>query len=161
MADLRNRIYDSLKLGAWVTAAVFLLNTILSWGKIEVIQLFGKQPVTGITTTLGNKVIDVINSLNLVDINISSIVLTFISAVIISLVGIYLYDWINLPAGLSGWKRIAAILFWGTLVFGFLLVWGFKIPAASILVMLIVYYIAAAFVTGLLQTYAPKLIGSI
>lgn len=151
------KIKEALTLGAWVTATVIVLETILGFLKVQTVQLYGIQPVTGITPTIGAKLIDLINGLNIVNINVLSIVYLLLSATIVVFVGNFLYGLINIPKGLAGWQKLAAVLFYGTIPFGILLVWGMKIPSGSVIVMLAVYYIAVAITLGLLKKTAAKI----
>jgi len=134
-----------------VTLLELLLNTL----KIETIQLYGLAPVTGISPTLGQKVIDVVNGIGIF--SAYSLFVTFISASLVVLVGSYLYGAFNIPANLRGWKKTAAVLFYGTLLFGVLLVWGFSIPPVSTIIMLAVYYSAVAITLNVLKTQASKI----
>jgi len=151
---MNGKTKSALKLGAWVTVAVIVTNYILSLIGMEVKELFGISPVTGLTTTLGNKVIGIFQ--NLISFDIGSIIALFISAVII----VYVGDWMKssvkaLPSGKTAWQRVALTLLYGTIPF-YLLFVGIGLPAFGTIIGLGAYYIGVALVLGVLQNLKVK-----
>lgn len=145
----------AVKTGAWITVTVLILNYLLSFANISVKQIFGITAATGITTTIGNKVVSILQ--NLVSFNIESIIYLFISAVLIIYVGTFARDKLKfLPNGKTEWQRLALILLYGTIPFYVLLI-GLKLPTWGTLVGLGVYYIVVALSFGLLKTIKVKL----
>jgi len=145
----------AVKTGAWVTVTVLLLNWILSFANYSVKELFGITTATGITTTIGNKVVSILQ--NLISFNIESIIYLFISATLIIYVGSYARDKLKfLPNGKTEWQRLALILLYGTVPFYVLLI-GLKLPTMGTLIGLGVYYAVVALSFGLLKTIKVKL----
>jgi len=150
---MKQDIAKSLKTGAWVTVVVLILSYILSYLNIPVKQVFGITPATAITTTIGNKVIAILQKL--VAFDIASIIYLFISAVLIVLVGTWIYGAVNIPKTTKNWSKLAAILFWGTAAFYLLLV-GFGLPSVGTIIGLGVYYIVIAISLSVLQKQVSK-----
>jgi len=114
---MANKFYEALKLGAWITATVLLVNFLLSQIGIEVIDLYVVQGATGITGTIGSKLIQTINGLGIITINPLAILYLYISAVAIILVGSFAYGMFNFPRTRKQWTRLTMILLYGTAVF--------------------------------------------
>jgi len=145
----------AVKTGAWITVTVLILNFILSYANVSVKQLFGITTTTGITTTIGNKVVSILQ--NLVSFNIESIIYLFVSATLIIYVGAFIKDKVKmLPSGKTDWTKLALTLLYGTVPFYLLLV-GFKLPGMGTLIGLAVYYSAVALSFGLVQKLKIKL----
>ena len=155
MAKIRDNLGLSLKMGAWVTAVVFLLNMILDKMGMPVTTLFGIQPATGITPTIGTKIISILQSI--VAFDIPSIVAVWLTASVLILVGTYVMEYLPLPAGKADWTRLALVLLYGTAVFWIILV-GLEVPSLNALVGLAVYYGAVALTLQLAQKYVKKLL---
>ncbi len=144
----------AVKTGAWITLTVLILNWILSLANVSVKQIFGITATTGITTTIGNKVVSILQNL----VTFESIVYLFISATLIIYVGAFIKDKVKmLPSGKTEWSRLALTLLYGTVPFYLLLV-GFKLPGMGTLVGLAVYYAAVALSFGLVKQLKIKLI---
>lgn len=145
----------SLKLGVWVTATVLVVNFVLSMLNVSIKQLFGVTGATGITSTIGVKVIAIIQ--NLVAFDPMSILYLYISAVAIVLVGGLVIDNLPLPKGKNEWQRLTLVLLYGTAVFYLLLV-GFGMPAIGTLIGLAVYYAVVALSLGVFKKTVRKFI---
>ena len=152
--NLKDNLTKSLKTGAWVTAVVLLVNFLLGLAKIEVTELFGITPATGITGTVGMKVITFLQGL--VSFDVMSILYVYLSAVAIVLVGSYCMEYLPLPHGKAEWERVALVLLYGTGIFYLVLV-GMKMPAIGTLVGLGVYYGAVALSLGLCKDFVKSL----
>lgn len=148
-------IKSSMKLGAWVTATVLLVNFVLSFLNISVKEMFGVTGATGITPTIGTKVIETLQ--NLVSFDPLAIFYLYISAVVIVLVGGFLMDKLKLPTGKGDWQKLALTLVYGTVVFYLLLV-GFGLPSMGTLVGVAVYYSVVALSLGLFKKTVKKFI---
>jgi len=146
-------LYKAMRTGAWVTVMVLIVSYILSLLNIPVKQVFGITPATAITTTIGNKVIAILQ--NLVAFDIVSIISLYISAVLIVLVGTWIYGVINFPKTTKNWSKLAAVLFWGTAAFYLLLI-GFGLPSIGTIIGLGVYYIVIALSLSVLQKQVSK-----
>lgn len=152
---MNGKIKTALKLGAYVTVAVLLVNFILATVlSMQVSELFGVTPATGITTTLGSKVIATMQKL--VSFDVLAIIYLYISAVIIVFVGSWLITALKLPTGKGNWQKTALMLLYGTIPFYALLV-GIGLPAIGTIVGLVAYYIGVALVLGILQGLKVKL----
>lgn len=128
----------ALELGVWITATIFIVNFVLEYLSISVQELFGVSGTTGITTSLGNKVISVLQSL--ISFDLMSVITLYISAVLIVFVGTWLRDNIKmLPNGKSSVVSLTLALLYGTAVFYLILV-GTGMPAIGTLIGLVVYY---------------------
>lgn len=145
----------SLTLGAWVAATVLIVNFVLSFLNIQVKELFGVTGATGITSTIGTKVMATLQ--NLVAFDPIAILYLYISAVAIVLVGGWLIDTLPLPKGKGDWQKLALTLVYGTAVFYLLLV-GFGLPAMGTLIGVAVYYSVVALSLGVFQKQVKKLI---
>ena len=150
-------VKNTLVLGVYVTAAILLVNFLLPMVGVEVVQLFGLTAPTGVTTTIGAKLVNFVNGLGIVNIDIMSMIYLYISAVAVLLVGSLLYGMINIPKRLSGASKLTATIVYGTLAFYVLFV-GLVLQAWTVYVMMVVYAGIAAIVTGILQKYAPKVV---
>ena len=147
-------VRESLKLGLWVLAAIIVTNFVLSLiPGVQVVELFAVTGVTGVTTTLGAKLLGVIQGI--IAFNPMSLLLTYLSAVLIIMVGTIAYDNVRIPRVSKAWQRLAAILFYGTAVFYLVLV-GPVMKAWNVWVGLLAYYIGVAITLGLLQKQVPK-----
>ena len=145
---LKGRMQAALVLGAYITAVIWVLNWILA--KVSYAapaQLFGislpQVPLTtGITATIGQKVVEFLNGI--ISFNLPSIIILYISAVAIVFVGALAIDNISmLPQGKNSWQRLALILLYGTLVFYFVFI-GFIFGGWSLWLGLVIWYIAVA-----------------
>ncbi len=146
---------SSLKLGVWVTATVLVTNFVLSLLNISVNQMFSISGATGITSTIGSKVVTTMQSL--VAFDPISILYLFLSATAIVLVGGLIIDNLPLPKGKNEWQRLTLVLLYGTGAFYLLLV-GFGLPTFGTLVGLAVYYAAVALSLNVLKKTAKKFI---
>jgi len=154
------RLMNSLKLGVFLTLAALIANFVLPFVGIEVVQLYGIQAPTGITPGIGAKFLDFVNGLGIVNIEIASVILTLISATAIAFVGSFIYGKVNVPKGLMGWKKLTAVIVYGTLAFYIVFV-GFVLQAWSVYVMLIIYAVFASVLVGLLQKPITDFVGRI
>ena len=145
----------SLKLGAWVTATVLVVNFVLSFLNISVKQMFGVTGATGITSTIGVKVMAVLQ--NLVAFDPISILYLYLSAVAILMVGSFIIDKLPVPKGKDDWQKLALTLLYGTAVFYLLLV-GFGLPSVGTMIGLAVYYAVVALSLGVFKKQVNKFI---
>jgi phosphatidylserine synthase len=145
----------SLTLGAWVAATVLIVNFALSFFKISVNELFSISGTTGLTSTIGEKVIATLNKLIAFD--PISILYLFLSASAIVFVGGLVVDNLPVPKGKEDWHKLALVLLYGTAVFYLILV-GFGLPAMGTLVGLAVYYSVVALSLGIFQKQVKKFI---
>ena len=152
---MKNDIQKSLKLGGWVAATILLLNFTLSFLNIQVKELFGVTGATGITSTIGVKIMATLQ--NLVAFDPMSILYLYLSAVAIVFVGGFLIDKLSLPTGKGDWQKLALTLGYGTVAFYLLLV-GFGLPAMGTLVGVAVYYSVVALSLGVFKNTVKKLI---
>ena len=150
---MKTDLYKAMRMGAWVTVMVLIVNYVLSILNIPVKQVFGITPATAITTTLGNKVITILQQL--VAFDVASIIYLFISAVLIVLVGTWIYGVVNIPKATKNWSKLAAVLFWGTAAFYLLLI-GFGLPSVGTIIGLGIYYIVIALSLSALQKQVNK-----
>lgn len=146
-------IKKALKTGVWVTATVMIVNWVLSFLNIPVKQLFGVTPATAITTTLGTKVMAILQ--NLVAFDPMSILYLYISASLICLVGAWLMGQFKLPSGKNDWQRLALVLLYGTIPFYLLLI-GFGMPSIGTIVGIGVYYIVIVLSLSVLKKQVSK-----
>lgn len=152
--DLKSYVFDGLKAGVPLTATVLVVNWIIQAVGFQVNELFGVQPATGITETIGERFIALLQSF--VAFEPMSLLTVYISGVAILVVGQYLRDSIGmLPSG-SGWSRMALALVYGTAVFYLLLV-GTGLPGFGTLIGLGVYVAAVS----LLYRYAEDFLKNI
>jgi len=149
--DLKN----SLKLGAWVTATVLVVNFVLGLLNVPVKQMFSVSGASGITSTIGVKVMAILQ--NLVAFDVMSILYVYISAVAIVLVGGLIIDNLPLPKGKNEWQKLTLVLLYGTGAFYLLLV-GFGMPTAGTLIGLAVYYAVVALSLKVFKTTVKKFI---
>lgn len=154
---MANKLMESAKLGAWITATILLLNQILAFAKVEVVQLFGISAPTGISPSIATSLIQTINGWGIVNIDLMSIVYLFIAATLTVFVGSFIYGMVNFPKTQKAWTKLTAILLWGTVAFYLLLV-GLQWTGAITIVMLAVYYGAVVLTMGLLQKTVTKFI---
>lgn len=155
--DLIKKVVNSAKLGIWITATVTIFETLLSFLKIETIQLYGIQPVSGISPTIGRKVIELVGGVNILNLDFMSLFTLFISATAIVFVGSLLYGLLNIPKGLAGWKELAIILVYGSLAF-YLVFAGFKMLPWGSIVMFAIYTGVLAISLYYLRNFAQKFI---
>lgn len=142
--------------GGWITAVVLILNFILEFMNIPVQEVFAITPATGITPTIGTKIIEILQ--NLVAFDITAIATLFVTAFAIVLVGAFVKDKIKaLPQGKGSWQQLALTLAYGTAAFWLLLV-GFKLPPLESLIGLAIYYLAIVITFGMLKKTTSKLI---
>lgn len=146
-------LFRAAKTGAWVTATVMIVNWALSFLNIPVKQLFGVTPATAITTTLGTKVMAILQ--NLVAFDPISIFYLYISASLICLVGTWLMGTFKLPSGKNDWQKLALVLLYGTIPFYLLLI-GFGMPSFGTVIGIGVYYIVVALSLSLLKKQVSK-----
>lgn len=145
------KINEALKLGAWITAVVVLLNWLLSMAKIQVTQLFAISPTTGVTPTTGLALINVFEGLT--KLNVMSILAVYISAIAIVYVGTFIMRLV--PTNLRGrneWQKNALVLLYGTIPLAILFV-GYGGLNITSLVGLAIYYVAVAISLGFVQKY--------
>lgn len=152
---MNGKTKSALKLGLWVTIAVLLTNFLLGMVGYQVKELFGVTPATGITSTLGNKVIQIFQ--NLISFDIASLFAVYISAVIIVFAGDFIKSTFKFPKGETAWQKTALTLFYGTIPFYILFV-GLGLPAFGTIIGLGAYYVGVAIVLGVLQNLNIKLI---
>ncbi len=148
-------LMKSLKLGAWVTATVIIVNFVLGLLNVSVRQMFGVTGATGITSGIGVKVMAIIQ--NLVAFDPLSIMYLYISAVAIVFVGGLIIDNLPVPKGKNEWQNLALVLLYGTAAFYLLLV-GFGMPTIGTLIGLAVYYAVVALSLNVLKTTVKKFI---
>lgn len=146
MAKIKENLTQSLKTGIWVVAAVMIVNFILGFLKLQVATLFGVTPATGITPTIGMKIIATMQ--NLIAFDVMSIIYLYLSAVAILLVGSLALEYLPIPKGKNAWQRTAIVLGIGTAAFWLLLV-GLKMPAMNVLLGLALYYVGVAITMAL------------
>ena len=153
---MKGRFVDSLKVGAWVTATVIILNYLATFVGIQIAQLFSVQGVTGISGTIGAKIISFINGLGILTLDIS-VVYLYLSAVAIIFVGSYAHEYVGekIIRPSKEWQKLALILLWGTALFYFIIV-GFVAKAWSVYIGLIVYYAVVALTLPLIQGIVRK-----
>ena len=148
---MKGDFMKSLKAGVGITATVLILNWVLSFMNIGVKQVFGITAATGITSTIGNKVVSILQ--NLVSFNIESIVYLVISASLIFYAGTFMKRTFKfLPNGRTEWSKLALILLYGTAVFYLILI-GLALPPVGTLIGLAVYYAVVAVALGLIQKH--------
>lgn len=153
----KNKVVESLKLGAWLTATILLVNWLLAQVGISVVPLYSVQGVTGITTTVGARLVSFVEGLGIVSLDITSLLYLYISASVIVLVGTYLYDMVDIPKTRKAWTKLAVILLYGTLAF-YLVFVGFVLKAWTVWVGLALYYGVVVIMLGMLQDLVPKYI---
>ena len=145
---------QALKLGLWLTAVVFVLNLVMSKIGITVKELFAVTPISPITSTIGIKVIDALQKIIVFD--AISLLMIFIGASLISLIGIWAIDTFKLPKGKTDWQRLFLTLIYGTIPFYLLLV-GFGLPTVGTIIGLGIYIGVAS----LLATIFPKILNKL
>ncbi len=151
---MAKEIVKALRTGIWITIAVYIVNFLFGLADIKVSQLFGVVPATGVTGTLGMKVIETLQ--NMIPFDFMSVLAVYISASLIYLVGAFIYAKVKIPKTVKTWTRVTAILLWGTIPFYILLV-GLGLPAMGTLVGVVVYYAVVALSMGLLQDFVTSL----
>jgi hypothetical protein len=122
---------------------------------VNIKQMFGVTGATGITSTIGVKVMAIIQ--NLVAFDPMSIFYLYISAVAIVLVGGWIINTVPLPKGKNDWQRLTLVLLYGTAAFYLLLV-GFGMPSIGTLIGLAVYYAVVALSLGVFKQTVKKFI---
>ena len=147
-------IKQSAMIAAVVTAASLLVNYLMGLIKVvEVTPLFSSVKVVNpITGTIGQKMLGLMSGVIPID-NLwgFGLITTFISALVIVMVGTYAIDAWRLPtfkgfAGVNGNQgRLASVIFWGS-VPAYLVLVGFVAPGIWTVVGLTVYLIALAMV---------------
>lgn len=145
----------SLKLGAWVAATVIVVNIVLGLLNVSIKQMFGVTGATGITSTIGVKIMAILQ--NLVAFDVMSILYLYISAVAIVFVGGLIIDNLPLPKGKNEWQTLTLVLLYGTGAFYLLLV-GFGLPTIGTLIGLAVYYAVVALSLGVFKKTVKKFI---
>lgn len=145
------KIADSLKLSAWVTATVLLVNWLLSFANLEVTELFSVVGATGITPTIGARITNLIGGIGFVGVNFQSLIFLFLSALAIVVVGTYAYDWIGIPRVTKEWQRLTAILAYGTIVFLIAFVGLTSLLDPQVIILMVIYYAVVALTLGILQ----------
>lgn len=155
--DLKNSAILALP----VTAAVWLVSYLfglLNLGAIK--SLFASVPATsGITGTVGNKVLSFVGGIIPIQFDLMSIVVTYISAMVAIIIGSYLVNQFKLPAfkkflGMNGNAgKIASYILWGAVPVYLLLV-GFKIPS----VMTVVGLVLHSAIVAIVAVYIAKIL---
>jgi len=145
---------EASKLAAVVTLAVILVNWAFgTFLKMAVQPLFvAIQPVSVVTATVGEKVLGWISGIiPMPEMFGSGIVITFISALVVIMIGSYIIDSLKVPVfrnffGMAaGAGRIASILLWGAIPVYLVLI-GFQIPSIGILIGVVLHAILVAIV---------------
>jgi len=148
-------LQKSFKLGAWVTATVIVVNFVLGMLNVSMRQMFGVSTATGITTTIGIKIMATLQ--NLVAFDPLSILYLYLSAVAIVFVGGLIVTGLPVPKGKNEWQNLALVLLYGTGAFYLLLI-GFGMPAIGTLVGLAVYYAVVALSLNVLKRTVKRFI---
>lgn len=151
------RIADSLKLGAWVTATILLVNWILSLFSLEVVELYSLVGVTGVSQSIGASITSLISGIGFAGVNFQMLMYTYLSAVAIVFVGTYAYDWLEFPKTSKEWTKLTAILAYGTIVF-YLAIVGLQIGEPQMWLLMVIYYAVVALTLGLAQKNIRKYI---
>ena len=146
----KKRLTSALVLGLYVTMVIVALNYLLGLVNVQTpAQLFGIPLATGVTSTVGSAVLNFINGI--IEFDIASLFMLYISAVIIVLVGAFAIDYVQvLPKGKTNWQRLTLILLYGTAVMYILLV-GFKMLSWSNLIGIVIWYSVVALSVGLVE----------
>lgn len=129
---MARKLQETLWLGAWVTATVYVVNMLLSIAGFQVKELFGITPATGITSTVGQKFVELLQ--NFVSFDPTSLLMVYLSAVLIVYAGSFIKDNVKaFPQGRKAHEILAWEIVYGTAAFYLLLVGFVGLPIGTII----------------------------
>jgi len=142
-----------------VTAAVWLVSYVFGMLGLGINQLFSSVDVTtGITPTVGNKILSFVGGVVPLNFTFPSIVITFLSAFAVLVVGSFLISTFKkLPTFKGKTGQLASTILWGAIPIYMILV-GFSIPSIAVLVGLAIHTFVVAFTAGWLGGFMKKVI---
>lgn len=142
-----------------VTAAVWIVSYLFGKLGLGINQLFSSVDVTtGITPTVGNKILSFVGGVVPLNFTVPSILITFLSAYAVLLVGSFLLaTFKKLPSFKGNTGQLASTILWGAIPIYLILV-GFVIPSIAVIVGVAIHTFVVAFVAGWLGGYMKKVI---
>lgn len=139
-----------------VTAAVWLVSYVFGYLGLGINQLFSSVDVTtGITPTVGNKILSFVGGVLPLNFTLPSILITFLSAYAVLLVGSFMLSSLKLPSFKGNTGKLASTILWGAIPIYLVLV-GFTIPSFAVIIGLAIHTFIVAFVAGWLGQYMKK-----
>jgi len=142
-----------------VTAAVWLVSYLFGKLGLGINQLFSSVDVTsGITPTVGNKILSFVGGVIPFNFTFPNILVTFLSAFAVLVVGGFmLATWKKIPSFKGKTGQLASTILWGAIPIYLVLV-GFKIPGIAVIVGLAIHTFVVAFLAGWIGGFTKKVI---
>ena len=151
---MKQDIKKALRTSVWITVVVLLLGYIFSFVSIGVTEIFSVSPATGLTSTIGSRVIEALQGL--VEFDIMAIITLYISVLVILLVGSFLFKILKAPKFKGETGELASELLLGTVV-AYLILIGSEMPAIGTLIGLAIYYAVVVLSVSVLRKQAKNL----